>query len=153
MQGCSLIPECSGFRCPRNRNVPGRGPRPDKATGVEFLVQWFLPSTESSKNSLPGARSPTKPYEAAERYRRGGEEVNGGDVSYAVVNVDLPGLGWWLAVADHVLLDRGLGDMCPQQRQYVDDPRRAVEPILARHSSDQLPDLAIDSWPPRVTRP
>ena len=58
MQGCSLIPECSGFRSPRNRNVSGRGLRPHKATGVDSLVQWSSSSTESRKDRWPGARSP-----------------------------------------------------------------------------------------------
>ncbi len=43
MPGCSLIPECSGFRCPGNRNVSGRGPRPHKATGVDSLSGPYRP--------------------------------------------------------------------------------------------------------------
>ena len=41
----------------------------------------------------------------------------------------------------------------PSNANSSDDPRRAPERILARHASDQLPDLGIDSWPPRFTRP
>ena len=84
---------------------------------------------------------------------RHGEEVDDSDVHEVILNEGSPRMGAWPAVLDHVLLDRGLRDLQTKQRKLITDPGRAPERVLPRDSSDQLPDLGIDSWPPRFTRP
>ncbi len=52
-----------------------------------------------------------------------------------------PGLGWWLAVTDHVLGDRGLGDADSEQLEFPVHTRRAPQRILARELTDEIADL------------
>ncbi len=55
-----------------------------------------------------------------------------------------PGLRWRSTTPDHVLGDRGLGDLDPKLQQLAMDPRGAPRPVDPAHAPDQVTDLRID---------
>jgi hypothetical protein len=67
-----------------------------------------------------------------------GEEVDGNQLRYVIVEERSPRLRWWLRTADHVFGDRSLGDLNSKFEQFAVDPRRTPKRILTAHCSNQI---------------
>jgi hypothetical protein len=53
-----------------------------------------------------------------------------------------------MSASDHVLRDRGLGELEPQLEQFTMDAGSAPQRVLFAHSSDQIAQVAIYPRPP-----
>jgi len=66
-----------------------------------------------------------------ERSGRNGKDVNGYDVLDVVIEERAPGLCWRLLGTDSILVDRGIGDNIPEQRELGLNPWSSADWILA----------------------
>ena len=62
-----------------------------------------------------------------------------------------PRLGRWLSVPDHVLGNRGFGNLDAQLHQLAMNTRRTPARVVAAHHSNQVANLFGHSWPTRLS--
>jgi hypothetical protein len=60
----------------------------------------------------------------------------------------LPSLRRQILAMHHVFRDRRLGDLKAKHQKLAVDPRCAPQRVFPAHPPDQIPQAAIDLWPP-----
>ena len=75
------------------------------------------------------------------------EEIECDELIGVILKKCPPCLGRWLTTPDHVIRQRGLGDVDPELQQFSMNSRRTPQRIGPAHTPDQVLDLRINPWP------
>src|SRR5262250_2234674 len=81
------------------------------------------------------------------------EEINGDDLQEVVLEESAPGLRRRFTAADHVLGDTALADVDAELEQFAMNARCTPGGILPAHPADQVPNLARNRRPSRLSVP
>src|SRR4029453_11980283 len=101
----------------------------------------------------PQQLSPTVPQnqegkQEIKGQRRHNAHIDGGNGLSVISKKGLPGLRRRLWRSHHVFRNRRLGDFEPEHQKLTMDPRCAPQSVFPAHPLDQIPQAAIDLWPP-----
>jgi hypothetical protein len=79
-----------------------------------------------------------------------GEEIDGSQLRYLIVEECFPRLRWWFRIANHVFGNGSLRDLNSQLHELAVDPRCAPNRILTAHGPDKITSFLRNS---RAARP
>ena len=73
-----------------------------------------------------------------------GEEVDAGESGSLFAEECPPALRWWPSLPDHVLGNRGLGDLYSKHQEFSMHARRTPERIVLRNATDEVTHILGD---------
>ena len=86
--------------------------------------------------------------QAIKGQRRNDAQIDGGDRLSMVAEKCLPGLRRRLRRSHQIFRDSRLGNFEPEHQKLAMDPGCAPQWVFFAHPLDQIPQAAIDLWPP-----